>query len=121
MVIPPVLQDALQSPVPPVPVPEKVDLRSRVSSMAQAMGSFGDIADEPSDAVLQAPGASGTTTGSTAATLAVVSMVDAMKQFDVNGKMAGVQASATTSLGKSLTVPGIQDPANSGFLTSGSK
>jgi hypothetical protein len=101
------------------PAAAQDSLRSRVSSMAQAMGSFGsnNTADSVSGTSLTA------TIGvaQTAAALAVVSMVDVMKQFDGNGSLIASQATSAASLGKTLNLPGLEDPANQGFLALGGK
>jgi hypothetical protein len=101
------------------PATAQDSLRSRVSSMAQAMGSFGNnnTADSVSGTSLTA------TMGvaQTAAALAVVSMVDVMKQFDGNGSLIASQATNAASLGKTLNLPGLEDPASQGFLALGGK
>jgi trimeric autotransporter adhesin len=105
--------------LPAMPISE---LRSKVSSLAQAMGTFSDTGVgslEPATGALTAGTA--TATSNTAATLAVVSMVDAMKQFDVNGNLVGGAATAATAATKALTLPGLHDPASSGVLTAESK
>jgi hypothetical protein len=101
------------------PAAAQDSLRSRVSSMAQAMGSFGsnNTADSVSGTSLTAT----TAVAQTAAALAVVSMVDVMKQFDGNGSLIASQATSAASLGKTLNLPGLEDPANQGFLALGGK
>jgi hypothetical protein len=98
------------------------NLRTRVSSLAQAMGSFSGTGT--ADEALLSPrldAVAGAATANTGASLAVVSMVDVMKQFDANGSLIGSQATTAAALGKSLNLPGIADPASSGLLTTGSK
>jgi len=51
-----------------------------------------------------------------AATLAVGSMVDVMKQFDANGNLIAGQGSTIAATVKPLNVSGIQDAAQKGFL-----
>jgi len=110
----------LQDIQPTMPAAVSDDLRSRVSNLAQAMGAFAST--EAVDSTQTTPGL--LTTGavaaaSTAASLTVGSMVDVMKQFDANGNLVAKPDAAAASLGKTLTLPGIQDPANNGFLAAG--
>ncbi|MDR7377138.1 ABC-type transporter Mla MlaB component, partial [Rhodoferax ferrireducens] len=93
---------------------QSVDLRSRVSSLAQAMGTFDSSA--PSDGLAVTRVDLPVMGKAAAATLAVGSMVDVMKQFDANGNMVGGQSGTIASVAKSLNLPGIQDPADKGFL-----
>jgi hypothetical protein len=117
---------ALGQPVVPPVATNSDDLRSRVTSLAQAIGSFGSVDAQSSGIV--APNLNATSNVSTAQSpvaLAATSMADVMKQFDSNGAMLGAPAIAavasTASTTKSLNLPGIQDPANSGILTTGGK
>jgi hypothetical protein len=112
----PVVQVAVKATPP-------TDLRSRVSGLAQAIGSFSD-ADSTSG------GLSGTrldTSGSVASSVSLVAlttavgMADVMKQFDANGNQVLKSATTTASLTKSLNLPGIQDPVSNGFLSTGGK
>jgi hypothetical protein len=116
-VVMPVVQVAVNATTPPT------DLRSRVSGLAQAIGSFSD-ADSTSG------GLSGTrleTSGSVASSVSLVAlttavgMADVMKQFDANGNQVLKSATTTASLTKSLNLPGIQDPVSNGFLSTGGK
>ena len=98
----------------------EADLRTRVSSMAQAMSSFnaaGTTDNTASDLHLDAT--AGGLPANSAVSLAVVSMVDVMKQFDSNGGLIGNQATTTATLGKSLNQSGILDPANNTILAIG--
>ena len=98
----------------------KTDLRSRVTNLAQALGSF-DLSSAVENG-LSTPRLdvqSGVGSTNTTVSLTVGSMVDVMKQFDSNGNMVASQGNAVVALGKSLTLPGIQDPANNGFLATG--
>jgi hypothetical protein len=101
--------------------PAEDNMRSRVSGLAQAIGSFTE-----SGSTEKVPSATGLTAASSvpaapsAAALAVVSMADVMKQFDANGNLIAVPGSNTAAPTK-LNVPGIQDPTNTGFLASGGK
>lgn len=96
------------------------DLRSRVSSLAQAMGSFGNSGS--SDSNLSGTGLDtkgGTSSGNTAAVLTVASMADVMKQFDANGKPVGSLGTVAATSSKTLNLPGLQDTGSNGFLTAG--
>jgi hypothetical protein len=100
------------------PAQGATNLRARVSDLAQAMGSF-DGGGSTTDAGTSLPGtASGGNLGSSAASLAVVSMVDVMKQFDSNGNQLTSQVSTTASVGKTLNMPGTGDPAANALLAS---
>jgi hypothetical protein len=107
----------------PVGAPAPDNLRTRVSGLAQAIGSFGemDASQKASSGLgVAAPGSLGSTPS--AAALAVVSMADVMKQFDANGNLIAVPGTTVAATNtKSLTVPSIQDPTSTGFLTSGNK
>jgi hypothetical protein len=95
------------------------DLSSRVSSLVQVIGSFGELSADTNaltSSLLDTSG--GTASMSSVTSLAVVSMVDVMKQFDANGNLLGSQDATVASAGTSLNVPGIQDPAKSGYLAS---
>jgi hypothetical protein len=107
----------------PVGAPPPDNLRTRVSGLAQAIGSFAEM-DAPDKAAsglgVTAPGSLASTPS--AAALAVVSMADVMKQFDANGNLIAVPGATVASTNtKTLTVPGIQDPTSTGFLASGNK
>jgi hypothetical protein len=62
-------------------------------------------------------------TGATGASalMTVVGMADAMKQFDSNGNQIGQAGTLAAGATKSLNLPGVQDPANNGFLVSGGR
>jgi hypothetical protein len=113
---------AVVPPVPGQPEPEAAspgnDLRSRVSSMAQAIGSFGAQGPEDGLAVPR-PDAGAAAAGQSQSSLAVVSMVDVMKQFDANGHPVASQGPAAALAKPGGNVPGIHDPAHNGFLVSG--
>jgi hypothetical protein len=107
-----------QEQLAPTPVETADDLRTRVSSLAQAMGSF-DTTSATTDVFA---GASLNTSGevaaeTTATTLAVVSMVDVMKQYDSSGNLLGSSVTTTASSTQSLSLPGQQD---TGYLATGS-
>jgi hypothetical protein len=93
------------------------NLRARVSELAQAMGSF-DGSSGTTDAGATLSGAASGAPGSSAASLAVVSMVDVMKQFDSNGNQLTSQVSTTASVGKTLNMSGTSDPAANALLAS---
>ncbi len=51
--------------------------------------------------------------------MGAASMADVMKQFDANGNMLAKPGTTAVSPTKSLNLPGLQDPSNGGFLTTG--
>jgi hypothetical protein len=53
-----------------------------------------------------------------AATLTVANMVDVMKGFDNNGNAVFATSSGSAALGKTMTLPNLQDPVKSGILAS---
>ena len=103
--------------VPPVLAVVQSDIRSSVSNLAQAIGSFESIgaANREAGAVL-AP--ESRTPAQSAAVLAVNSMVDVMKGFDSNGNALFSANSGSAALGKNITLPNLQDPAKNGILAS---
>jgi hypothetical protein len=104
------------------PVEAKTDLRSRVSSMAQAMGAFGGAGETEETAVGERfDTTGGVAAAPAAAALTVGSMVDVMKQFDANGRPVGASATVVAALGKSLSLPGLPDPTSNSFLAAGGK
>jgi len=108
-----------QSSTNAAPAASDTSLRALVSGLAQAMGSF-STAGTAKEALpgTQLDATTGVATAATSASLAVMSMVDVMKQFDANGGLIG-SSTTTASLGKSLNLPGVQDPVNTVFLTIG--
>ena len=110
------------APAPAAPEPAKValapppsDLRTQVSGLAQAISSFAGGSDESAkDALTRLPTS---TNGPNTPTLAVVNMVDAMKQFDANGNLISKQ---TPLASPTPVVPGsaLEDPTKSGLLAS---
>jgi hypothetical protein len=93
-------------------------MRVNVSALAQAIGSFTDRTGDPATTgtglTVPVPSAL------TPTAVAVVNMVDVMKQFDANGNALGgtvAGASPTTS----LTLPGQANLATNGLLTTGGK
>ena len=102
------------------PVPLTSAMRAQVSSMAQAMGSFVEAGlSQPELAAASADGAAAAPTLSPVA-LAVTSLADAMKQFDVNGPALGGQSSLGVPT-TTLKLSGIQDPNAGDMLTTGGK
>ena len=97
------------------------DIRTRVSSMAQVMVSYGGIAQE--DVSLTAPqldANGGTLVVGSAVTVAVANMAEVMKQFDANGNLTGNANTAGVST-KILNLTAMQDSANNGYLAVGGK
>jgi len=113
---------AVPVPTAPAPVVASSELTAKVSSLAQAIGTYADTGVPAADAAsTQLAGANSTAGTNTPASLAVVSMVDVMKQFDTNGNplASPVTTAATTS--NSLAISGLKDPATSGILATGGK
>jgi hypothetical protein len=90
------------------------DIRASVSGLAQAIGSFESIAAAARE--MRAPVPDGRTPTQSAATLTVASMVDVMKGFDNNGNSVFATSSGAAALGKSITLPNLQDPSKNGIL-----
>jgi hypothetical protein len=92
-------------------------MRSKVSGLAQAIGSFGAAAENGAtafapnlNAAVNAFAAGGLATG-----LNVDRMVDALKQFDQNGKLIANAADALAATNNTTGLNGLQNPIN-GFL-----
>jgi hypothetical protein len=103
----------------PVPVPAG-DLRSKVSSLAQAIGSFGNAAAADVPPPVQAPDPATNAAGlAYAASPVVGSMVDVMKQFDSNGNPIADPKLAVASAIKPIGLSGVPKPGSDGILTSG--
>jgi hypothetical protein len=126
LAVDPVIDEPIAQTAIPAQGVDSDNLRTRVSSLAQAIGSFGEA--DPTSSGLTVPkldAASATPAAQSPVAIAALNMADVMKQFDPNGALLG--GSATTSVGvglpstKSLNLPGSQDPANSGILSSGGK
>jgi len=116
-----VKESQVPDPVAPAGVVDtKADLRSRVSSLAQAITQFsetGAIQDVQKTSTLDL---SGTLVASgSSVSLAAASMADVMKQFDANGNMIAEPAMVATAGPQSLKLPGLQDPMGGGYLTTG--
>jgi hypothetical protein len=90
------------------------DLRSQVSSMAQALSTYA-AADPVAASGVSAP--SGNTATATPVTLAVSGMVSAMQQFDANGNAVKPQ-SPTAAPVTSLNLAGTQTATGGGVLAS---
>ena len=108
----------VDSPLPDItaaiPIGAISDLRSRVSSIAQAISSFGSASEtgdvEPmlrNDSGIQSAGS---------ALVAVNNMADTMKQFDGNGNLLAKAMTASVPSTTSLNLPGVQNPGSDGFL-----
>ena len=105
----------------PVSLEAKTDLRSQVSGLVQAIGSFASASGVGSAASAAGLDTSvGESQNSNAASMVVVSMADVMKQFDVNGNLVANTPSSAASTIK-LEIAGIVDPSKSGFLATGGK
>ena len=97
------------------PAAPAASLRTQVTGMAQAISSFGGV--QADSAQSQAAGLTGSPGLNSQASPTLVSMVDAMKQFDANGN----QLSKQTPVAASLTSPSnvaLQDPTKSSLLAS---
>jgi hypothetical protein len=110
---------AIASSVAQLPEAKLSDIRSSVSNLAQAIGSFDSLNAAARDQhAAQAANSPAQTPASSAATLTVASMVDVMKRFDSNGQALFASGTGAAALGKSITLPGLQDPAKNGMLAS---
>ena len=99
------------------PLAPKDDLCTRVSGLAQAIGSFAESGVNETLAVPRLDATGGAVASNTTATaLTVGSMVDVMKQFDANGNLLAKPGTAVASGSTTLNLPGVQDPASAGFL-----
>jgi hypothetical protein len=105
--------DSAQATTDPV---QALDLRSRVSGLAQAIGAFDGASTGSDSSVTRLDLASAAVAKTATSTLAVGSMVDVMKQFDANGNLVAGQGSTIAATVKPLNVSGIQDAAQKGFL-----
>ena len=101
-------------PVKVATAPPASDLRSMVSGLAQAIGSF---AAGPDPSTPSAPGQLPGVNGATGATLAVGGMVDAMKQFDANGNPVGASVPLAAPL-PSTASSILSDPLKTATLAS---
>jgi hypothetical protein len=118
------LQTPVVAPISTQPAAEPASLtsamRAQVSSMAQAMGSFVETGmQHTAQAAGTGDGAAAAPTLSPVA-LAVSSLADAMKQFDVNGPALGGQSSLGVPT-PILKLAGTQNPDAGGLLTTGGK
>ncbi len=102
--------------------PATDNLRTQVSNMAQAMGTFVEtVAVQSSAPALQLDsGAPTPGLPKSSVALAVASMADAMKQFDSNGNMLGSPSLAVPTLTQ-LKLNATQDPNAGGILATGGK
>jgi hypothetical protein len=92
-------QPEAPSPAAPEPV---VGLRGQVLGLAQAINSFGSGPEGSSKGGENLLGDAGS---AKAGTLAVVSMVDAMKQFDANGTLLNKSTSLAASVPNPISLP----------------
>jgi hypothetical protein len=108
-------------PVDPAAVPAaSVDLRTKVSSLAQAIGTFGSTSAADVPPPVQAPDPAANTAGvAFAASPAVGSMVDVMKQFDSNGNPIVDPKLSVASAIKPIGLSGVPKAGSDGILTSG--
>jgi hypothetical protein len=107
------------SPVAPTEEAKLSAIRSSVSHLAQAMGSFDALNAAARDQTAsQTPASPTQAPAPSAAALTVASMVDVMKRFDNNGNALFATNSGAAAVGKSITLPGLQDPAKNGMLAS---
>ncbi|MBP6851901.1 MAG: hypothetical protein KA164_09890 [Rhodoferax sp.] len=117
----PVADTPAEEAVAPAAVPDaKADLRTRVSSLAQAISQFSENGASQEIQKTSSLDLSGSllASGSTVS-LAAASMADVMKQFDANGNLVAKPGTTAGSATKSLNLPGLPDPSNGGFLTTG--
>jgi hypothetical protein len=84
----------------------EVDLVSRVSSLAQAIGTFSATSSEDASTRLPVSEPVATARTSLLATAAVCAMVDAMKQFDANGNQA-TDPDPALALASAVKVPAL--------------
>jgi hypothetical protein len=108
---------AIASPAGQLAVTKLSDIRASVSNLAQAIGSFDSLSTAVRDHGL-AQATTSVTPAPSNTTLTVASMVDVMKRFDSNGNALFASGSGAVALGKSITMPGLQDPAKNAMLAS---
>jgi hypothetical protein len=111
--VPFVLPQVQVVPTAPLVTLDGDGLRSKVSGMVQAIGSFADAPTYPTSGMpqLEAPSASGALV-----TRTVLSMVDVMKQFDANGNPIGNLMPPLAAAAQSLTEGRLQNTNTNGFL-----
>jgi hypothetical protein len=99
------------------------NLRTKVSSLAQALGAFdgGGSAEAVSQHVARLDPATAPVALASPVTQAVSNMADVLKRFDANGNPLGNAGALAMPLIKSTNLPGIPDASASGFLASGGK
>jgi hypothetical protein len=100
------------------------NLRTKVSGMAQAIGTFADAGLESMTGPgggAQMPGSGQAASAGSLASTAMVGMADVLKQFDSNGNLIGSQMNAAASANKALTLPGVHEPTANGILATGGK
>jgi hypothetical protein len=87
------------------------------------MGAFDAGAGASNVPTPLTPAVTGSTAGvaNNPATLAASSMADVLSKFDANGNLLGNLGGVAAPSAKSLTLPGLPDPINNGFLAVGGK
>jgi hypothetical protein len=99
-----------------------VDLRTRVSSLAQAMGAFGDVYESQADRTEPSPETAVVVHPfSSSATLVVGNMVDVMKQFDSKGNRVADATVATAAPSTMVDPVRLRDLVGQGYLASAGK
>jgi hypothetical protein len=96
-------------------------IRTQVSGMAQAMGSFAEAGLPLTEPVVGTVDGAPTAPALSPVALAVTSLADAMKQFDVNGAMLGGQTSLGAPTATDLKLTALQNPATGDILATGGK
>jgi hypothetical protein len=117
----PATEPAIPDPLAPAGVPDaKADLRTRVSSLAQAITQFSETGVTREMAKTSSLDLSGTLVASTSpVSLAAASMADVMKQFDANGNLVAKPGSTASTATRPIGLPGLPDPSSSGYLSTG--
>jgi hypothetical protein len=95
-------QNVAAPPVAPAAPEPASGLRGQVMGLAQAINSFSNEAQGSTSA---SGGLLGEAASGRASSLALVSMVDVMKQFDANGNLVNKTPSLATTLPNPTTLP----------------
>jgi hypothetical protein len=113
---PPVTAAATPLPAPsPQVVAGQSDLRTQVSSIAQAISAF---AGDANAGTAETPKLNVASASSGGAALTAVSMADVLKQFDANGNLLLPQGTAANGLNGVPSLVPTQDPNSDGALAS---
>jgi hypothetical protein len=96
-------------------------LHTKVSSLAQAIGSFADTAGQAESSPSLLTTTAGDAGGNTPVTLAVVGMVDVMKQFDASGNLIGASTTTNATATQALAGASLLNPSTNDFLALGGK